>query len=136
MADCGVPQALAGAIQAKGISQRQIPRPTTKIARDLLYRALLVMQVDDGIGDWIFSGLMRESLVIRHDGSYMPHLANNVCACALVIYCSHTDQFTDVTWVEKSKKKVANNYRAEILGGCSTYQGSYHWTQCGRTPYT
>jgi hypothetical protein len=58
--------------------------------------------------------------VIGHDGSYMPHLANNVCACASVIYCSHTDQFTDVTWVEKSRKQAANNYRAEILGGCST----------------
>ena len=63
---------------------------------------------------------MRGSLVIEHDGSYMPHLANNVCACASVIYCSHTDQFADVTWVEKSTKQAANNYRAEILGGCST----------------
>ncbi len=59
-------------------------------------------------------------LVIGHDGSYMPHLANNVYACAAVIYCSHTNQYTDVTWVEKSAKKAANNYRTEILGGCST----------------
>jgi len=72
------------------------------------------------IGDWIFGGFMRGSLVIGHDGSYMPHLANNARACASVIYCSHTDQFTDVTWVEKSRKQAANNYRAEILGGCST----------------
>ena len=63
---------------------------------------------------------MQGSLVIEHDGSYMPHLANNVCACAAVIYCSHTDQYTEVAWVEKSTKQSANNYRAEILGGCST----------------
>jgi hypothetical protein len=50
----------------------------------------------------------------------MPHLANNVCACAAVFYCSHTNQYADVTWVEKSTKKVANNYCAEILGGSST----------------
>ena len=63
---------------------------------------------------------MQGLLVIGHDGSYMPPLANNVCTCAAVIYCSHTNQYMDVTWVEKSTKKAANNYRAKILGGCST----------------
>jgi hypothetical protein len=50
----------------------------------------------------------------------MPQLANNVCACAMAFYCSHKNQYADITWVEKSTKKAANNYRAEILGGCST----------------
>jgi hypothetical protein len=63
---------------------------------------------------------MRGSLVIGHDGSYMPHLTNNVIACAAVFYCSHTDQYADVTWVEKSTKKAANNYSAKILGARST----------------
>jgi hypothetical protein len=63
---------------------------------------------------------MQGSLVIGHDRSDMPQLANNVCACAAVFYCSHTNQYTDVTWVEKSAKKAANNYRAETLGACST----------------
>ena len=40
--DCRVPRALAGAIEAEGISQRLIPRPTTKIARDLSSRELLL----------------------------------------------------------------------------------------------
>jgi hypothetical protein len=70
--------------------------------------------------DWIFSGLMWGLLVIGHDGYYMPHLANNVCACVAVFYCSHTNQYADITWVEKSTRKAANNYRAKILGGCST----------------
>jgi hypothetical protein len=60
---------------------------------------------------------MQGLLVIGHDGSYMPHLANNVCACAAVFYCSRTNQYADITWVEKSTKKVANNYHAKILGG-------------------
>jgi hypothetical protein len=77
-------------------------------------------RIDGGAGEWIFSGLRQGLLVIGHDGSYMPHLANNVCACAAVFYCSHTNQYADVTWVEKSTKKAANNYRAKILGGCST----------------
>ncbi len=63
---------------------------------------------------------MQGLLVIGHEGSYMPHLANNVCTCAAVIYCSHTNQYADVIWVEKSTKKAANNYRAKILEGCST----------------
>ncbi len=60
------------------------------------------------------------SLVIGHDASYMPHLTNNVIACAAVFYCSHTNQYMDVTWVARSTKKAANNYRAETLGACST----------------
>jgi hypothetical protein len=63
---------------------------------------------------------MQESLVIGHDGSYMPHLANNVVACAAVFYCSRTNQYADVTWVERSTKKEAKNYRAKILGARST----------------
>jgi hypothetical protein len=78
------------------------------------------LRIDGGAGDWIFSILMRGLQVIGHDGSYMPHLANNVCACAAVIYCSHTNQYADVTWVEKSTNKAANNYRAKILGGYIT----------------
>ncbi len=60
---------------------------------------------------------MQGLLVIDHDGSYMPHFANNVCACAAVIYCSHTNQYADVIWVEKSIKKTANYYHTKILGG-------------------
>jgi hypothetical protein len=63
---------------------------------------------------------MQGSLVIGHDCSYMPHLANNIVACAAVFYCSHTNQYAGVTWVEKSTKKVANNYCAKILGASST----------------
>jgi hypothetical protein len=40
------------------------------------------LRIDGGAGDRIFSGLMRSLLVNGHDGSYMPHLANNVGACA------------------------------------------------------
>jgi hypothetical protein len=78
------------------------------------------LRINGGAGDWIFSSLMQGLLVIGHDGSYMPHLANNLCACAAVFYCSHTNQYADVTWVEKSTKKAANNYCTKILGVCST----------------
>jgi hypothetical protein len=58
--------------------------------------------------------------VIGHDGSYISHLTNNIVACAAVFYCSHTNQYADVTWVERSTKKAANNYRAKTLGACRT----------------
>jgi hypothetical protein len=75
------------------------------------------LRINGGAGAWIFSSLMQRLLVIGHDGSYMPHLAHNLCACATVFYCSHTNQYMDVTWVEKSTKNAANNYRTKILGG-------------------
>jgi hypothetical protein len=78
------------------------------------------LRIDGGAGDWIFSGLMRGSLVLGDDGSYMPHLANTIVACAAVFYCSQTNQYVDVTWVESSTKKAANNCLAKILGACST----------------
>jgi hypothetical protein len=34
-----------------------------------------------------------------------------------VIHCQHTGYCTDMTWVERSSKISADNYRAEILGG-------------------
>ena len=58
------------------------------------------------------------SLTICHDGSYMPLLANNICSCAVVFYCSSKDSYVEITWVEKSTRRLANNYWAEILGGC------------------
>jgi hypothetical protein len=67
---------------------------------------------------WIFCGLMRGSLTIRYDGSYMPMVANNVCSCAVVIYCSHDKKYAEVTWVEKSSKQLADIYQTKILGGC------------------
>jgi hypothetical protein len=96
--------------------------------------------IDRGAGDWIYSSLMWGGLlVISHDGTHMPHLAKNVCACAAVIYCSHTNQYVDITWVEKSTKKAANNYRIEILGGVQHtvyHQGSYYWVQHAGSSYT
>jgi hypothetical protein len=58
--------------------------------------------------------------VIGHDDSYMPHLANNIVACAAVFYCSHTNQYADITWVERSTIKAGNKYRAKMIGACST----------------
>ncbi len=60
---------------------------------------------------------MQGSLIVGHVGSYMPHLAKYICALAVLICCTHKDQYAEMTWAEKSTKPSANNYRAEILGG-------------------
>jgi hypothetical protein len=47
----------------------------------------------------------------------LPIMSALVHACTAVIYCSHTNQYMDITWVEKSTKKAATNYCTKILGG-------------------
>ena len=61
---------------------------------------------------------MRGSLLIGHDGSYMPMVANDVCSFAVVLHCTREDKYADVTGVERSTKRLADNYCTEILGGC------------------
>ena len=76
------------------------------------------LRIDGNDCSWIFRGLMRGSFLIGHDGSYMSMVANDVCSCAVVLHCTQEDKYTKVTWVERSTKRLASNYRAEILGGC------------------
>ena len=68
-----------------------------------------------GDGSWIQNGLVAGSLVIVHEGSYMPKVNNTVCLTALVIYCRNTGDILECTWAERSL--AADNYRGEILGG-------------------
>ena len=42
----------------------------------------------EGDGRWIHEGLLMGTLVIVHDGSYMPHVAKDVCSAAFMIYCT------------------------------------------------
>ena len=55
------------------------------------------------------------TLVIVHDGSYMPHVDRHVCSAAFMIYCTRTKSRAKGTVVERCED--ADNYRAEILGG-------------------
>jgi hypothetical protein len=45
-------------------------------------------------------------------------VANDICSCAAVFYCSHKTKYAEVTWAEKSAKQLVENYWVEILGGC------------------
>ena len=56
----------------------------------------------DGDGTWIRRGLILGSLVIVHDGSYMPEVAKDVYSAAYMIYCTHTQQHAKGTVVDRS----------------------------------
>jgi hypothetical protein len=41
----------------------------------------------DGDGEWILQGLSQGTLVIAHDGSYMPEDLVDLCSAGVVMYC-------------------------------------------------
>ena len=69
----------------------------------------------DGDGRWIHRGLLMGSLVIVHDGSYMPEVEKGICSAGYMVYCKVTKQRAKGTVVEASSG--ADNYRGEVLGG-------------------
>jgi hypothetical protein len=42
----------------------------------------------DGDGSWILDGMLAQSLLIIHDGSYMKELLSNISSAATMIYCT------------------------------------------------
>ncbi len=71
----------------------------------------------DNDGQWILPAARAGSLILVHDGSYMPHLNNVLCSAAVVILCTTTKQMGTVHICEKTNSNTASNYRGEILGG-------------------
>ncbi len=86
----------------------------------------------DGDGSWILGGMLAESLIIIHDGSYMKEISPNISSAATMIYCSIAKARCKCTWAETSTS--AGSYRGEILGGVMTQlilhaaAASYHGT--------
>jgi hypothetical protein len=68
-------------------------------------------------GDWIPEAAQKRSLVIVHDGSYMPDLDPSICAAAVVVLCKHTGKVGSIKLCEKTDPASASNYRAELIGG-------------------
>ena len=74
------------------------------------------MVIDD-TGDWIPGAARNGSLVIVHDGSYMPALDPSICSAALVMTCTKTGKVGSLSVCEKTDSNTASNYRAELIGG-------------------
>jgi hypothetical protein len=88
----------------------------------------------DGDSSWILDGMLAQSLVIIHDGSYMKELSPYISSAATMIYCTIAKARCKCTWAEQSAS--ACPYRGEILGGVMTQLilNAAASTYCGTIP--
>ena len=56
----------------------------------------------DGDGSWILGGMLAESLIIIHDGSYMKEISPIISSAATMIYCTIAKARCKCTWTETS----------------------------------
>lgn len=81
------------------------------------------MELDDG-GHCVVPVAYNGSLIIVHDGLYIPYVNEGKCSAAVVLLCTTTMKITmklgTVYLCEKMDHKIASNYRGEILVGIIT----------------
>jgi hypothetical protein len=70
---------------------------------------------DDG-GEWMVEAYRRGSLIIVHDGSYMPEQDDKRCSAAVIFLCRVTGKFASATYCELTDNRTASNYRGELIG--------------------
>ncbi len=92
------------------------PSPTTfcKTQESLGNPSMWINLHMDGEGEWAQQSLLRGSLCIAHDGSYMPEKLVGMCSAAVVMYCWDSKNWLKVAVVERSNK--ASNYWGKLLG--------------------
>ena len=73
-----------------------------------------------GIENWIETASEQGSLMIAHDGSFMPRTNNQICSAAIVLLCTLTGKMGHIKLCERSKVCTASNYRGELLGAVVT----------------
>ncbi len=86
--------------------------------RHFTNQSLWVSLEYNGDGLWILDGMLAQSLIIIHDGSYMKEISPDISSAATMIYCSITRYRCKCTWAEGSTS--AGSYRGEILGRIMT----------------
>ncbi len=67
----------------------------------------------DGDGSWMLNGMLAQSLVIIHDGSYMKELSPDICSAATMIYCTIAKTRCKCTWAKRSS--AAGPYHGKYL---------------------
>ncbi len=70
----------------------------------------------DEDGEWIIRAINQGTLIIVHDGSYMPTINKSICSAGVVILCSQTGLMGTIQLCEKSDCNSASNYRGELIG--------------------
>jgi hypothetical protein len=99
-----------------------IPSPPNpgfeQIIRHFTNQSLWVSLKYNGDGLWLLDGMLVQSLIIIHDGSYMKEISTDISSAATMIYCLITRYRCKCTWAERSTS--AGSYHGEILGGIMT----------------
>ncbi len=63
-------------------------------------------------------GLLKDSLCIAHDGSFMVEKLTQFCSAGIVIYCKDTKNYLKSAIAEISES--ASNYQGKLLGAVMT----------------
>jgi hypothetical protein len=71
-------------------------------------------------GEWILQAIENGTLLIAHDGSFMPHKNKSLCSAGIVLLCTQTCQIGTIKLCEKTCPETASNYRGELIGGMIT----------------
>jgi hypothetical protein len=70
----------------------------------------------DGDGTWLAQAYSQGSLVIVHDGSFMPDHDNTRCSAAVTFLCKESKKMATVTYCETTDSLTASNYRGKLIG--------------------
>jgi hypothetical protein len=70
----------------------------------------------DEDGEWIVGAIRLGTLLIVHDGSYMPQMDKSICSAGIVLLCTQTGLMGTIKCCEKTNPRTASNYRGELIG--------------------
>jgi hypothetical protein len=85
------------------------------VIRGFANQSLWVSHEYDGNGSWILEGMLAQSLIIIHDGSYMREISLIISSAATMIYCTIAKVRCKCTWAKMLTS--AGSCRGKILGG-------------------
>jgi hypothetical protein len=71
----------------------------------------------EGNGTWLVDAFTLGSLLMCHDGSYMPDMDPTRCSAATLFLCTSLGRLATTTYCEQTSLDVASNYRGELIGG-------------------
>jgi hypothetical protein len=71
-------------------------------------------------GEWVIRAIEHGTLLIAHDGSFMPHKHKSLCSTGIVLFCTHSGEIGTIKLCERTCPATASNYRGELIGGLIT----------------
>jgi hypothetical protein len=85
------------------------------VIRGFANQSLWVSLDYDGDNSWILEGMLAQSLIIIHDGSYMREISPIISSAATMIFCTIAKVQCKCTWAKMLT--LAGSYHGKILGG-------------------